>query len=91
MSRYRIRCAKCGFADETESANVRRRCKAGGKCEFAAVKLDPGLGDLVEVALAAVGITKARAVRVKRWLGLAGTCGCEKRKRLLNRFCRKVG
>lgn len=38
-----------------------------------------GLGDAVESALSAVGITKER---VERWLGRP--CGCEERQRKLN-------
>ena len=38
-----------------------------------------GLGDLVESALSAVGLTSDR---VEKWLG--GPCNCEERKRRLN-------
>lgn len=40
------------------------------------------LGDAVERALAAVGITQTR---VQKWLGV---CGCEERKQKLNRLGR---
>ncbi len=39
------------------------------------------LGDAVESALSAVGVTKER---VEKWLG--GPCGCEERKAMLNRL-----
>lgn len=45
------------------------------------VQREQGLGDKVERALTAVGITKQR---VTRWVGRE--CGCEERKERLNRL-----
>lgn len=45
----------------------------------------PGLGDHTERLLASVGITPERYKEAKRLFGLAPKCGCDKRKRWLNR------
>lgn len=45
-----------------------------------------GLGDWVERQLSRVGITRARYLAVKQWLGLAPVCNCEQRKAIINRF-----
>lgn len=43
-----------------------------------------GLGDKVEQALAAIGVTPERYTEVKMLFGLPGTCGCGSRKRWLD-------
>lgn len=50
----------------------------------------PGLGDLVAVALSAVGITEARAQAVAQALGLED-CGCGRRRAAMNRLGAKLG
>ena len=42
------------------------------------------VGDLVESALTAVGITRERVERLTRTAGKPGECGCDGRKRWLN-------
>ena len=42
------------------------------------------LGDAVERAFSAVGVSKERVERWTRTAGKPGGCGCNKRKRLLN-------
>lgn len=51
----------------------------------------PGLGDMVEGVLSAIGITEDRYRAVKAALGLKRKCNCGKRKKALNRLGRKIG
>jgi len=66
-------CTRCGFRGRS---GLRRNCPVGGK---------PGLGDLVEKALSAVGITKKRVEKIT-----GKPCGCGKRQEALNRLGRKI-
>lgn len=70
-------CPQCGRV--LEKCHVQRRCPKGSS----AVK--PGLGDYVEKALSAIGITKER---VEKFTGKP--CGCGKRQEALNRFGRRL-
>jgi len=70
-------CAKCGSPCPDQEAPHRGVCV----CERTA----PGLGDLVEAGLTAVGITKERVQRVANAVGIKD-CGCAKRKAALNRL-----
>jgi hypothetical protein len=49
-----------------------------------------GLGTYLAHTLAAIGYTRARHIRIKRWLGLSPTCGCAKREAWLNRFGQRL-
>jgi hypothetical protein len=42
------------------------------------------IGDIVEKALTAIGITQERVERLTRTQGKPGGCGCQQRKRWLN-------
>ena len=44
-----------------------------------------GLGDQLEIALRKIGVTKESYVAAKSLFGLPPECGCEKRKRWLNK------
>lgn len=50
-----------------------------------------GLGDMVEAALKAVGITTARYQKLKGALGLKRQCNCCGRKNKLNQLGKKLG
>lgn len=56
-----------------------------------AVRKPMGLGDRVEQALTAVGITKERYQEVKEAIGLPPGCDCEIRKQWLNRLGERLG
>lgn len=62
-----LRCRVCGAA--VSSPSVRRNCGTP----------PPGLGDMVEAALSAVGITKERVEAV-----VGGPCGCSQRRTAMN-------
>ena len=64
-------CERCGKAARHD--RVRRNCSG-----------PPGLGDYVEKALSAVGITKKLVAKLT---GKAD-CGCQERQDALNRFWR---
>jgi len=49
------------------------------------------LGDKIESALAAVGVTKDRWVSVKSLLGLPATCRCDARQTWLNQLDANLG
>ena len=66
------KCDRCG--KPARNPKVRRNCS--GK---------PGLGDLVEKMLSAVGITKKRVEKL-----VGKPCGCGKRQEALNRLGRKI-
>ena len=66
------KCDRCG--KPARSPKVRRNCT--GK---------PGLGDLVEKALSAIGVTKDRVAKIT-----GKPCGCQKRQEALNRLGRKI-
>lgn len=51
----------------------------------------PKLGDRVEAALTAVGVTKERWISLKKALGLPPTCSCDSRKLYLDRLGDEVG
>jgi len=63
-------CPACGFRGRS---GLRRNCTK------------PGLGDLVEKMLTAVGITKQRVAKIT-----GKPCGCQKRQEALNRLGRKI-
>lgn len=44
------------------------------------------VGDLVEQALTAIGITKERVEAITRTAGQPGGCGCQARKKWLNQY-----
>jgi hypothetical protein len=50
-----------------------------------------GLGDRVEQALTAVGITQQSYQELKSAIGLPPGCNCETRKRWLNKLGEKLG
>lgn len=50
----------------------------------------PGLGDMVEAGLTAIGITKERVQAVASAVGIKD-CGCSKRREALNRAGRQLG
>ena len=70
------KCRRCGllvkFAGECQS--LRGVCKRRG------------LGDLIEMLLSTVGITKARYQRLRQAVGLKKPCGCGARQKALNRI-----
>jgi len=66
------KCDRCG--KPARNPKVRRNCT--GK---------PGLGDLVEKMLTAVGITKQRVAKIT-----GKPCGCQKRQEALNQLGRKL-
>jgi len=66
-------CIRCGFRGRS---GLRRNCPVGNK---------PGLGDLVERALSAIGITKKRVEKIT-----GKPCGCGKRQEALNQLGRKL-
>lgn len=51
----------------------------------------PKLGDRVESALTAVGVTKERWVAFKEKFGMLPTCNCESRQRALNQLGDELG
>ena len=67
-----LTCTRCG--EPARNPKVRRNCS--GK---------PGLGDYVERALSAVGITKKRVEKI-----VGKPCGCQKRQEWLNGVGRKI-
>lgn len=76
-------CRNCGVAVtfEGDCGALRHTCRIPPK---------PGLGDHVESALSRVGITKKRYKRLRKALGLTKPCGCDQRKRWLNRLGERV-
>jgi len=71
-------CVGCRYAD-TENVDL-----VAMRAEMNLPPVEPkpkGLGDRVEQALTAIGITKER---VEEWVG--PECGCEERKQKLNRI-----
>jgi hypothetical protein len=69
-------CDGCGYRLKRDYPSTpRRTC---GK--------RPGLGDRIESALSAIGITPERWVATKELIGLPPTCGCMERKESLNRL-----
>ena len=81
---HRYRCVACGHERESRypAYMLHRDCP---KSESGKVNGNgkPGIGDMVEKALTAIGITEER---VTRWLGRP--CGCRQRKEKLNRLGR---
>jgi hypothetical protein len=78
----KIVCQRCGriFPVGATEATV-AACRYGQSM--------PGLGTRIANALSAIGYTKERHVAIKKRLGLAPTCGCEKREAQLNQFGRR--
>jgi hypothetical protein len=60
------------------------------RCGYIQYGVTPGLGDYLAAALHRVGVTRARYVRLKRWLGLRPTCRCPQRQAALNTFGRRL-
>jgi hypothetical protein len=61
------------------------------RCGYTQLSATAGLGDITAATLHRSGLTKARYIAAKRWLGLVPKCGCQKRQQRLNELGRKVG
>jgi len=72
-------CSQCG---EPIASGHYRQCSAG---TFARPYSRPKLGDQVESAFNALGITEERYKATKELFGLPPTCGCADRKEWLNK------
>ena len=76
------RCVVCGQASPDQQRPHLGDCRCATK--------RPGLGDRVAAVLERVGITKRRAQRVARAVGLKD-CGCRQRQEAWNRAGYRLG
>lgn len=74
----KMTCPRCGYV--AKRLPTYRECRPVPQPEWQPIMV----GDLVEKALTAVGITQERVERLTRTAGKPGGCGCQGRKRWLN-------
>jgi DNA repair protein RadC len=95
------RCSACGFACDLKNVHVpcsasvaiknallanAKKIAESPKKPAKQMSRQKGLGDLVTMALSAVGITKERVSKA-----IGRPCGCAKRQERLNELGRKIG
>lgn len=71
-------CPACGYV--AKNMPTYRECRPVVQPEWQPIMV----GDLVEKALASIGITQERVERLTRTAGKPGGCGCQGRKKWLN-------
>lgn len=71
-------CPTCGY--KAKRLPTYRECRQIERPEWQPIMV----GDLVEKALTAIGITQERAEKLTRTAGKPGGCGCGSRKTWLN-------
>lgn len=86
-------CGRCGWVVDDQDTPWRATCETCRQRDAERLASTPQqalawkpvmVGDLVEQALTAVGITKSLVERITRTTGKHGGCGCSARKRWLN-------
>lgn len=73
-----LQCPVCGY--RAKRLPTYRECRPLSVKEWKPIMI----GDLVEKALTAVGITQERVEKLTRTAGQPGDCGCAGRKKWLN-------
>ena len=79
-----LKCPACGYV--ARKRNTYRECRPIKEKGWQPFQL----GDAVEKALTAVGVTKDRVEALTRTAGKPGGCGCAGRKKWLNEVGAKV-
>ena len=80
-------CPVCNLSLHIKPERFPLHCR----CGYMQLSAAAGLGDIVAAKLHWAGVTKARYLAAKSWLGLHPDCNCPERQAWLNEIGRKFG